>query len=131
MDQYNYLTLTGMHLRVLFWAVATMSSMGYSNAPRPIADIDYAYAISTQVVGACMAAAIFSNIAQLINKGDAAAARYQSKLDQIREFSRLSAPAPASDLSLLLPALSTHTPRAPHPRVRMAQTSCGRRCGRS
>jgi len=76
-------------LRVLFWAIATMSSMGYANAPVPIADIDYAYAIMTQVVGACLAAAIFSNIAQMINKGDAAGARYQAQLDQIREFSKV------------------------------------------
>ena len=59
--------------------------MGYSNAPRPVADVDYVYAIATQVCGACIAAAIFSNIAQMINKGDAAGARYQYQLDQIRE----------------------------------------------
>ena len=86
---YNNFTTFSLHIRVLYWAIATMSSMGYANAPVPIADIDYCYAIMTQVVGACLAAAIFSNIAQMINKGDAAGARYQAQLDQIREYSKL------------------------------------------
>ena len=38
--------------------------------------------------GACLAAAIFSNVAQLINKGDAPSARYQAQVDKINEFIR-------------------------------------------
>ena len=86
---YNNFTTFSLHIRVLYWAIATMSSMGYANAPVPIADIDYCYAIMTQVVGACLAAAIFSNIAQMINKRDAAGARYQMQLAKINEFMRL------------------------------------------
>ncbi len=41
------------------------------------------------MVGACLAAAIFSNFAQLMNKADASSARYQDQLQNIHEFIRL------------------------------------------
>ena len=82
-------TIATMHIRAMYWALATMSSMGYGNAPRAHSDLDYVYAMFAQVVGACLAAAIFSNIAQMINKGDASGARYQTQLDKINEFMRL------------------------------------------
>ena len=40
-----------------------------------------------QVVGSCLAAAIFSNIATMINSGDAGGARFQKQLDMVHEFS--------------------------------------------
>jgi len=78
-----------MHTRVMYWALATMSSMGYGNAPRAVSDGDYIYGIGTQVIGACLAAAIFSHIAQMINVGDASANRYQAQHEKIQEFTRL------------------------------------------
>jgi len=88
-------TIGTMHIRAMYWALATMSSMGYGNAPRAHSDVDYVYAMFAQVVGACLAAAIFSNIAQMINKGDASGARYQMQLDKINEFMRLYKLSPA------------------------------------
>ena len=41
-----------------------------------------------QVLGACVAAAIFSNIAKLIDKLDAAGSRYSALLDSINEFGK-------------------------------------------
>ena len=85
----NPISLFGMHVRVMYWALATMSSMGYGNAPRARTDLEYCYAMFAQVTGSCLAAAIFSNIAQMINKGDAAGARYQAQLDKVRKLSHL------------------------------------------
>ena len=66
-----------MHIRALSWALATMSSMGYGDSPVAISDLDFIYSFGAQMIGACVAAAIFSNIAQMLNKGDAASSRYQ------------------------------------------------------
>jgi hypothetical protein len=41
------------------------------------------------VWGACLAAAIFSNIGQMLNKTDQATQRYQGQLDKVREFGKL------------------------------------------
>ena len=41
-----------------------------------------------QVGGACLSAIIFSNVAQVINKSDAASSRYEQQLDRINEFIR-------------------------------------------
>ena len=43
-------------------------------------------AIVAQLTGACLYAAIFGNIAQLIQKMDASGARYQQQFDRIEEF---------------------------------------------
>jgi CRP-like cAMP-binding protein len=83
------LTLGTMHVRSLAWALSTMSSMGYGKSPVAISNTDYLYGYATQIIGACLSAAIFSNFAQLINKADAGAARYLDQLQQIHEFSRL------------------------------------------
>jgi len=88
-DQPNPLSLLGVHLRTCYWAMATMSSMGYGDSPRASTDLEYFYSILAQVLGACIAAAIFSNIGQLINKQDGATARYQAQLDKVRELVRL------------------------------------------
>jgi len=78
-----------IHVRCFAWTLATMSSMGYGEAPKAISDIDYMYGFFAQVVGACLAAAIFSNVGRLISSGDAAGERYQAQLDKINEFCRL------------------------------------------
>ena len=113
-------------MRCLYWALATMSSMGYGNAPRADSTADYIYACSTQVVGACLAAAIFSNVAQMINQGDLKNARYQQQLDRVRAFARLHKLSPsvrgrlfgyhellfAVNHGLDLPAIASMFPRA-------------------
>jgi len=81
--------ISTIHIRCFAWCLATMSSMGYGDAPKAISDVDYVYGFFTQVIGACLAAAIFSNIGRLINSGDAAGERYQMQLDKINEFCRL------------------------------------------
>ena len=45
----NPINLLGMHIRVMYWALATMSSMGYGNAPRARTDLEYCYAMFAQV----------------------------------------------------------------------------------
>lgn len=85
----NGISIFTMHVRALAWALATMSSMGYGDSPVAISDYDYLYSFAAQMIGACLAAAIFSNIAQMINKGDASSNRYQEQLDKINEFIRL------------------------------------------
>lgn len=59
-----------------------------ASAQVAITDIEHLFAIAAQVTGACLAAAIFGNIAQMINKGDAVAVRYQALYDKITEFNR-------------------------------------------
>jgi len=78
-----------VHVRCLYWALATMSSMGYGNSPVAHSTGDMLYSIGTQVVGACLAAGIFSNVAQMINQSDVKNARYQTQLERVREFSTL------------------------------------------
>ena len=41
------------------------------------------------MLGSCIAAAVFSNFAQLMNKNDAASARYQEQLQKIHELDKL------------------------------------------
>ena len=81
--------------------MATMSSMGYGDGPRAFSDVEYLYSILAQVLGACLAAAIFSNIAQLINKNDDTTMRYQDGLNKVYEFSRLYKLAPKVKRKLL------------------------------
>ena len=66
-------------------------------SPVAISNIDYLYGFGAQIIGACLAAAIFSNFAQLINKADGSAARYLDQLQQITEFSRLCTAARLSN----------------------------------
>ncbi|KAL1520748.1 hypothetical protein AB1Y20_022314 [Prymnesium parvum] len=77
-----------IYVRTFAWALSTMSSLGYGNAPVAITDAEHVFAVCAQVTGACLAAAIFGNIAQMINKGDAVAVRYQALYDKITEFNR-------------------------------------------
>ena len=83
-------TQFSIHIRCMYWVIATMSSIGYARAPKSVTDLEYAYAMLTQVIGACLAAAIFSNVASMLNKGDQASSRYQGQLDRVREFCKLS-----------------------------------------
>ena len=85
----NTVTFYSLHIRVMYWAFATMSSMGYGRAPTAFTELEYTYAICAQIAGACLAAAIFSNIGQMLNKGDQVTIRYQAQLDKVREFSKL------------------------------------------
>ena len=79
----------------MYWALSTMSSLGYGSAPVAVTDAEVLLAIVCQVLGACLAAAIFSNIAKLIDKLDAAGSRYSAQLDRINEFGRFfRLPAP-------------------------------------
>ena len=64
-----------------------MSSLGYGDGPSAQTNLEYLWAITCQVLGACMYAAIFSNVAQLIAKLDAAGSRYSEELDRLTEFS--------------------------------------------
>jgi len=75
-------------VRSLYWALATMSSMGYGLSPVAVTDAEFLWAMICQVTGACMYAAIFGNIAQLIAKLAGAASRYQAQLDKVNEFIR-------------------------------------------
>ena len=120
---------TSIYIRTLAWALGTMSSLGYGNAPTAFADMEHLFAICAQVrgnrarpctfsspapsptpaeplatavsltltaavislrqvVGACVAAGIFGNIAQMINKGDTVANRYQDRREKMIEFVR-------------------------------------------
>ena len=83
-----------------------MSSMGYGGAPKSVSDADYLYGFVTQVIGACLAAAIFSNIGRLINSADAAGARYQ-----------VETPAPSNKHTHIHTHTHTHA-RALHRRMR-------------
>ena len=72
------------------YAGYSKSRAGVSGATlsRPTTSITLGVAItSCQVLGACMYAAIFSNVAQLIAKLDAAGSRYSEELDRLTEFS--------------------------------------------
>ena len=71
-----------------YWALSTMSSLGYGQGPLATIVPEYLLAIVAQLTGACVYALIFGNIAQLIQKIDASGARYQQQLDKINEFAR-------------------------------------------
>ena len=78
--------IASIHVRALYWALATMSSLGYGAAPVAVTNAELVLGIFCQLLGACLAAAIFSNIAKLIEKLDAAGARYSRDLDKVDEF---------------------------------------------
>ena len=86
----NTQTQFSIHIRCMYWVIATMSSIGYARAPKSVNDIEYAYAMLTQVIGACLAAAIFSNVASMLNKGDQVSSRYQGQLDRVTVFCQMS-----------------------------------------
>ena len=82
--------LTQIYIRSLYWSLATMSALGYGNGPAAVTDIEYLYSIFNQLIGACLSAAIFSNVAQMINKQDATSRRYSEQTERINEFVRFS-----------------------------------------
>ncbi|KAL1510271.1 hypothetical protein AB1Y20_006593 [Prymnesium parvum] len=80
--------ITSRYIKGLYWALATMSSLGYGTSPVAITDAEYLFSMLCQMLGACIYAFIFGKIAQLIQKLDAWGTRYQGQLDQISEFMR-------------------------------------------
>ena len=88
-----------VYLRTLYWALSTMSSLGYGSGPSAHTNAEYLLSVFVQVLGACMYAAIFSNIAQLIAKLDAAGSRYSAQLDKINEFAGFCTDPPHSHLT--------------------------------
>jgi CRP-like cAMP-binding protein len=70
----------------LHWAISSMSSLGYGRGPTAVTIVEFGFAVFCQVFGACVYAAIFGNIAQLLMKVDAPGARYRQQRDKIDEF---------------------------------------------
>ena len=85
---YDQLRIWMVYVRAAYWGVATMSSLGYAARLTAHTETEMVFAIFVQVLGACLNAAIFSNVATVINRGDAASTRYTSQLDRINEFIR-------------------------------------------
>ena len=75
-----------MYVSCLYWALATTSSLGYGEGPKARTPLELFMSICCQVIGACISAAIFGNIAQLIQKMDALGTRYKAQQDKINEF---------------------------------------------
>ena len=82
----SVVAVSEMYIMSFYWALSTMSSMGYGRGPAASHTVEFILAIVAQITGACLYAAIFGNIAQLIQKFDAPGARYNSQLDRINEF---------------------------------------------
>ena len=70
----------------LHWAISSMSSLGYGRGPMAVTMPEFLFTTFCQVLGACLYAAIFGNIAQLLAKLDAPGARYRAQRDKIDEF---------------------------------------------
>jgi len=70
----------------LYWALATTSSLGFGNGPKPTSVVEYLFAIGCQVAGAILYATIFGNVAQLIQKIDAQGVRFRQQQERISEF---------------------------------------------
>ena len=70
----------------LHWAISSMSSLGYGKGPSGITIAELSFTILVQISGACLYAAIFGNIAQLLAKLDAPGARFRAQRDKIDEF---------------------------------------------
>ena len=77
-----------IHLRAMFWALSTMSSLGYGSAPVAVTDAEFVLAMAVQVLGACSLALVFSNIAKIMARIDAVQARYTAHLASIDEFGK-------------------------------------------
>ena len=77
-----------IHLRAMFWALSTMSSLGYGSAPVAVTDAEFVLAMAVQVLGACSLALVFSNMAKIMARLDAVQARYTAHLDSIDEFGK-------------------------------------------
>ena len=77
-----------IHLRAMYWALSTMSSLGYGSAPVAVTDAEFVLAMAVQVLGACSLALVFSNIAKIMARLDAVQARYTAHLDSINEFGK-------------------------------------------
>ena len=69
---YDQLRIWMVYVRAAYWGVATMSSLGYAARLTAHTETEMVFAIFVQVLGACLNAAIFSNVATVINRGDAA-----------------------------------------------------------
>jgi hypothetical protein len=95
-----------------YWALSTMSSLGYGKGPVAVQVQEFALAIFAQLTGACVYAIIFGNIAQLMQKMDAGGARYQQQLDKINEvrFAPLLLPRSRRDPSVGTAAGKLRTP---------------------
>lgn len=77
-----------IHLRAMYWALATMGSLGYGSAPVAVADAEFVLAMAVQVLGACSLALVFSNIAKIMARLDAVQTRHKAYLDSINEFGK-------------------------------------------
>ena len=86
---------TTMYVACFYWALATTSSLGYGHGPKAVTPVEFSMSICCQVIGACISAAIFGNIAQLIQKLDALGTRYKVQQDKINEFVQFHKIAPA------------------------------------
>ena len=74
-----------LYVQCLYWALSTTSSLGYGEGPKAQTDAEFVMSIVCQMVGACLYAAIFGNIAQLIQKIDALGTRYKAQQEKINE----------------------------------------------
>ena len=57
--------LGSVHVRAMYWSLATMSALGYGNGPAAWSDLEFLYSVFNQLIGACLSAAIFSNVRPL------------------------------------------------------------------
>lgn len=78
--------IVSMWIKCLYWAISTMSSLGYGDGPRASTEPEFAMSIGCQLVGACLYAFIFGNIAQLIQKIDHLGTKYKAQQERINEF---------------------------------------------
>ena len=75
-----------MYVSCLYWALSTTSSLGYGEGPRGGTPLEMSMSICCQVMGACISAAIFGNIAQLLAQRDAVNMRYKAQQEKINQF---------------------------------------------
>ena len=80
--------ISRIHIRAMYWALSTMSSLGYGSAPVSVTDAEFVLAIAVQVLGACSIALVFSNIAKIMARLDAVQTRFTAHLDSINEFGK-------------------------------------------
>lgn len=78
---------TEQYLRSLYWAVTTMTTVGYGDIT-PGRPIEYILAIIVMLMGASIYAFIIGNIASLFSNFDSAKTAHQNRIDAITQYLR-------------------------------------------
>lgn len=80
---------TTTYIKAIYWSFSTLTTVGYGDIV-PKTNSQMLYASMTQLIGVGLFGYIFSNIASIIARRDAAREHHMNHLDQVETFMRLN-----------------------------------------